>query len=119
ANADDAVRAVAHGDIDVVVQDMNLTPGATSGDEGMALFRRLRQIDAAVPVVLLTAWTSLETAVQMVKEGATDYLAKPWNDDKLLAIVTALLASRHGDRERRGSRSALARSFDLRGIVYQ
>jgi len=85
----------------------------------MALFRRLRQIDTAIPVVLLTAWTSLESAVQMVKEGASDYLSKPWNDDKLLTIVTALLESRRRDRERRGSRAALARSFDLRGIVYE
>jgi len=119
ANAEDAVRAVGRGDVDVVVQDMNFTPGATAGGEGMSLFRRLRQIDAGIPVVLLTAWTSLETAVQMVKEGATDYLAKPWDDEKLLAIVTSLLASRRGDRERRSSHSALARSFDLRGIVYQ
>ena len=119
SSAEEAVRAVARGDIDVVLQDMNFTPGATSGDEGMSLFRRLRQIDAGMPVVLLTAWTSLETAVQMVKEGATDYLAKPWNDDKVLAIVTALLESRRRDRERRGSRAALARSFDLRGIVYE
>jgi DNA-binding NtrC family response regulator len=119
ANADEAVGAVGRGDVDVVVQDMNFTPGATGGGEGMALFRRLRQIDAGIPVVLLTAWTSLETAVQMVKEGATDYLAKPWDDEKLLAIVTSLLAWRRGDRERRSSHSALARSFDLRGIVYQ
>ena len=55
----------------------------------------------------------------MVKEGAADYLAKPWNDEKLLTIVTALLESRRRDRERRGSRAALARSFDLRGIVYE
>ena len=119
ASADDAVRAIGRGDIDVVLQDMNFTPGATSGDEGMALFRRLRQIDPAIAIVLLTAWTSLEAAVQMVKEGATDYLAKPWSDEKLLAIVTALLESRRRDRERRGSRAALARSFDLRGIVYE
>src|SRR4051794_2729420 len=118
-SADDAVRAVGHGDIDVVLQDMNFTPGATSGDEGVALFRRLRQIDTGIPVVLLTAWTSLELAVQMVKEGASDSLSKPWNDEKLLTIVTALLESRRRDRERRGSRAALARSFDLRGIVYE
>ncbi len=118
-NGDEAVRAIGRGDVDVVLQDMNFTPGATSGDEGMALFRRLRQIDAGIPIVLLTAWTSLEAAVQMVKEGAADYLAKPWNDEKVLAIVTALLESRRRDRERRGSRAALARSFDLRGIVYE
>jgi DNA-binding NtrC family response regulator len=118
-NADEALRAVGRGEADVVVQDMNFTPGATSGDEGTALFRRLRQIAPGIPVVLLTAWTSLETAVQLVKEGATDYLAKPWNDGKLLAILTALLEARRGERERRGSRAALAQSFDLRGIVYE
>jgi len=94
SNADEALRAVGRGEVDVVVQDMNFTPGATSGDEGMALFRRLRQIAPGIPVVLLTAWTSLETAVQLVKEGATDYLAKPWNDEKLLTIVTQLLDPR-------------------------
>ena len=119
SSADEAVRAVGRGEVDVVVQDMNFTPGATSGDEGMALFRRLRQVSPGMPVVLLTAWTSLETAVQLVKEGATDYMAKPWNDEKLLAIVTALLESRRGERERRSSRTALAQSFDLCGIVYE
>ena len=119
SNADEALRAVGRGEVDVVVQDMNFTPGATSGDEGMALFRRLRQIAPGIPVVLLTAWTSLETAVQLVKEGATDYLAKPWNDEKLLTIITQLLEARRGERERRGSRAALAQTFDLCGIVYE
>jgi len=116
ADAEDVIR---RGDADLVVQDMNFTPGATSGDQGIALFRALRKIDPAVPVVLLTAWTSLENAVQMVKEGALDYLAKPWNDDKLLAIVRSVLGDRRGERERRRSRAALASTFDLRGIVYE
>jgi len=119
SSARDALDAVARGDVDVVLQDMNFTPGATGGDEGVALFRKLRETEPSLPVVLLTAWTSLETAVRMVKEGASDYLAKPWDDEKLLAIVTTLLASRRGDRERRGSRAAMARSFDLRHIVYE
>jgi len=116
ADAEDVIRA---GDADVVVQDMNFTPGATSGEQGMTLFRALRKIDASVPVILLTAWTSLESAVQMVKEGAVDYLAKPWNDEKLLAIVRSVLADRRGEREQRKSRATLASAFDLRGIVYE
>jgi DNA-binding NtrC family response regulator len=115
----DAQRLVSNGDIDVVLQDMNFSPGATSGDEGVALFRQLRQIEPSLPIVLLTAWTSVETAVQMVKEGAKDYLAKPWNDEKLLAIVNDALAARSGDRERRAGRASLARTFDLCGIVYE
>ena len=71
SSPDVALRAMAQGDVDLVLQDMNFSPGATSGDEGIALFRRLRQSDPDLPVLLLTAWTSLETAVQLVKEGAS------------------------------------------------
>src|SRR5687768_12340594 len=69
STAEGAVKAVERGGVDVVLQDMNFTPGSTSGEEGIQLFRRLRQADPRMPVVLLTAWTSLETAVQLVKEG--------------------------------------------------
>jgi len=119
ATAADAEDVIRRGDADVVVQDMNFTPGATSGEQGITLFRSLRKIDASVPVILLTAWTSLESAVQMVKEGAVDYLAKPWNDEKVLTIVRSVLADRRGDRELRKSRTALSSAFDLRGIVYE
>src|SRR4051812_42399488 len=72
ANPDAALDAVRRGEIDLVLQDMNFSPGATSGEEGIALFRRFRAADPGLPVLLLTAWTSLETAVQLVKEGASD-----------------------------------------------
>src|ERR1051325_1559740 len=73
ANPDAALEQVQRGDIDLVLQDMNSSPGATSGEEGLPLFRRFRAADPELPVLLLTAWTSLETAVQLVKEGASDY----------------------------------------------
>jgi DNA-binding NtrC family response regulator len=95
---DAAARVVERGEAGVVLQDMNFAPGATGGDEGIALFRRVRALDPELPILLMTAWTSLETAVQLVKEGATDYLAKPWNDAKLVATVKALLER----NERRG-----------------
>jgi DNA-binding NtrC family response regulator len=115
--AEGAVRAVERGGVDVVLQDMNFSPGATGGEEGIALFRRLRRADPRMPVVLLTAWTSLETAVQLVKEGATDYLAKPWDDAKLVATVRELLLERTPRRER--TRTSLEKVHDLRGIVYE
>ena len=89
-----ALQVLEGEEIGLVIQDMNFTPGATSGREGIELFRRLRAHDPELPVLALTAWTSLETAVQMVKEGASDYLAKPWDDAKLLAAVRALLEMR-------------------------
>ena len=99
ANPDAAVRQVQSGEIAVALQDMNFAPGATGGDEGVALFRRLREIDPALPILLMTAWTSLETAVQLVKEGAADYLAKPWDDAKLVSTVRALLQAHPPRRE--------------------
>ena len=120
-----SLRAIASGEIDLVLQDMNFTPGETSGEEGIALFRRIHEIDAELPVLLVTAWTSLETAVQLVKEGAADYLAKPWDDAKLLAAVRNLLSVRELRREngrlraeRTRSREALAREYDLCGLIY-
>lgn len=76
---------------DLVVQDMNFSADTTSGDEGVALFGRIRAQRPDLPVILLTAWTRLERAVQLVKAGAADYLAKPWDDAKLLATVHNLL----------------------------
>ena len=99
-NPEAAMRAIERGEIDLVVQDMNFTPGATSGEEGIALFRRLRQMAPEVPVLVLTAWTSLETAVQLVKEGASDYLAKPWDDRKLVDTVRGLLGVRSAAEKR-------------------
>jgi DNA-binding NtrC family response regulator len=76
---------------DLVIQDMNFTADTTSGKEGMQLFNDIRQINPDIPIILITAWTHLETAVELVKSGAADYLAKPWDDDKLLVTVNNLL----------------------------
>jgi DNA-binding NtrC family response regulator len=111
--------------IDLVVQDMNFHADTTSGEEGIALFAQIRARHPDLPVILLTAWTSLESAVDLVKAGAADYLAKPWDDRKLLATVNNLLElsearrelARHRKSEQR-RRSALERDYDLRGFVF-
>jgi DNA-binding NtrC family response regulator len=121
SGSDAAMRALSRNAIDVVVQDMNFTPGATSGEEGIALFRSLRRADPDLPVVLLTAWTSLENAVQLVKEGASDYLAKPWDDAKLVHTIRSLAelrAWRKGEPVHSTTRDAL-RPYDLRNIVFE
>jgi DNA-binding NtrC family response regulator len=123
---DDALAVIEREEVGVVIQDMNFTPGATSGREGVDLYRRMRALDPDLPVLVLTAWTSLETAVQMVKEGASDYLAKPWDDTKLLAGVRNLLRLRElqleNDRlkaERMRAREGIADRYDLCGMLYE
>ena len=111
--------------IDLVIADMNFSADTTSGDEGAELFRALRARRADLPVILLTAWTHLESAVQLVKAGAADYLSKPWDNDKLLATVENLLelaeATRERDRlqgERVQRRERLSEQYDLCNIVF-
>src|SRR5580692_8114386 len=111
--------------VDLVVADMNFSADTTSGEEGTALFRALRANQPDLPVILLTAWTHLESAVQLVKAGAADYIGKPWDNDKLLATVENLLELAEANRERqrlqnelRRRRERLAEQYDLRGIVF-
>ena len=110
--------------VDLVVQDMNFDADTTSGDEGVALFHAIRSSYPDLPVILLTAWTRLEAAVELVRAGAADYLGKPWDDHKLLATVNNLLELSETRRElarlqrsERRRRDALA-EYDLRGLVY-
>ena len=112
--------------VDLVIQDMNFLREATSGAEGIALFREIRAARPDVPIVLLTAWMHLETAVELVKAGASDYVAKPWDDARLLTSVRNLLdlASARAEAEtlrarNREARASLAARFDLKGIVYE
>lgn len=119
------LQRLADGDIDLIIQDMNFTQDTTSGEEGVALFGDIRATYPDMPVILLTAWTRLETAVELVKAGAADYVSKPWDDDKLLATVCNLLelgeVSREVQRlskERNRHLSELSKQFDLTGMVF-
>src|ERR1700730_8636600 len=111
--------------VDLVIADMNFSTDTTSGEEGAALFRALRAQQPDLPVVLLTAWTHLESAVQLVKAGAADYIGKPWDNDKLLATWENLLELAESTRERqklqdeqRRRRERLAKQYDLCGTVF-
>jgi DNA-binding NtrC family response regulator len=105
---------------------MNFRREATSGEEGVALFKELRALHPDVPVILLTAWTHLETAVDLVKAGAADYIAKPWDDARLLTTVRNLLELRAAVEEnvatragRAEARARLAERYDLKGLIYE
>ncbi len=122
---DDGLAMLDREHVDLVVQDMNFSADTTSGEEGVALFRAIRDRHPDLPVILLTAWTHLPTAVELVKAGAADYLSKPWDDTKLLATAENLLELGESTREvsrlrgeRRAHRSELSQKFDLRGAVF-
>jgi DNA-binding NtrC family response regulator len=123
---EEGLRVLAEEPVDLIIQDMNFRKETTSGEEGVALFHAIRERYPSLPIVLLTAWTHLETAVDLVKAGAADYLAKPWDDARLLTTVRNLLELRrlsleqeHAARRRAESRAALAARFDLCGLVFE
>ncbi|MEO8212524.1 MAG: sigma-54 dependent transcriptional regulator, partial [Myxococcales bacterium] len=126
SGAAQALDVIADEDIGVVVHDMNFTHDSTNGEEGVALFRAIKKLDPDLPTVLLTAWGSLETAVQLIKEGANDYMAKPWDDQKLVRTVQNLVQMRDLHQENRRMRGqslrrrrTLAARYDLRGLIYE
>ena len=125
ASPEAALALVAEEEVGVVLQDMNFAAATTSGEEGAKLLADIHGLDPELPVVLMTAWASLEMAVQLVKQGASDYLAKPWDDAKLVTTVKNLLRLREVQQENTRlrarsahARAALASRFDLRGILY-
>jgi DNA-binding NtrC family response regulator len=87
---------------DVVLLDMNFARGADSGAEGLSWLQTILEIDPGLVVVLMTAYGDVSTAVSAIKSGATDFVLKPWQNEKLVATVTAAL-------ELRGTRDEVAR----------
>ena len=76
---------------DVILLDMNFTVDSTSGAEGFMWLERILQIDPSAIVVLITAYGDVETAVRAIKAGATDFVLKPWQNEKLLATINSAL----------------------------
>ncbi|MBL8138256.1 MAG: sigma-54-dependent Fis family transcriptional regulator [Acidobacteria bacterium] len=80
-------RALELKDYDVVLIDLNYSRDTTSGEEGLDLLRRIRLADESLPVVVMTAWGSVDVAVEAMRRGARDFIQKPWDNERLLAIV--------------------------------
>ncbi|HKQ61380.1 MAG TPA: sigma-54 dependent transcriptional regulator [Candidatus Polarisedimenticolaceae bacterium] len=81
------LRALDEQDFDVLLIDLNYARDTTSGREGLDLLGRIQAIDAALPVVVMTAWGSVELAVEAMRRGARDFVQKPWDNARLLAIL--------------------------------
>jgi two-component system NtrC family response regulator len=83
---EDIIRYVSEADFDLVLLDMNFSV-SINGEEGIELLRKIKILKPSVPVILITAWASLELAVRGIKLGASDFVTKPWNNFQLLKII--------------------------------
>ena len=80
---------LAEHDFDAVLLDMNFGPGESSGMQGLEWLGRILQIDPKMVVVMITAHGNVDTAVEAMKRGATDFVAKPWQNEKVVATLSA------------------------------
>jgi len=81
------LAAVDARDFDVALIDLNYTRDTTSGEEGLTLLSRLQQLDTPMPVVVMTAWGTVDLAVEAMRRGARDFIQKPWDNERVLAVV--------------------------------
>ncbi len=81
------LAALEAREFDAVLMDLNYTRDTTSGEEGLDLLARIRALDSTVPVVVMTAWATVDVAVEAMRRGARDFIQKPWDNPRLLAIV--------------------------------
>jgi DNA-binding NtrC family response regulator len=87
ASPSDVAEALARQSFDVALIDLNYTRDTTSGQEGLDLLSRMRELDPTLPVVVMTAWGSVELAVSAIQRGASDFVQKPWDNARLLTIL--------------------------------
>jgi DNA-binding NtrC family response regulator len=115
----EVMTLLAREPVDVLLMDMNYARDTTSGREGLDLLARVRAHDAALRVVVLTAWGSVAGAVASMRLGAADYVEKPWDDDRLLAIVRAQaeLARAHRANQRLTAENRRLRARALPPLV--
>jgi DNA-binding NtrC family response regulator len=102
ASPAEVLQAVTSHELDAVLMDLNYTRDTTSGKEGLDLLARLRAVDETLPVVVITAWASVSLAVEAMRQGARDFVEKPWDNTRLLSILRTQVelgrALRRGER---------------------
>ncbi len=81
------LEALGQSDYDVLLIDLNYTRDTTSGQEGLDLLTRLKEMDSRLPVIVMTAWGNIDLAVESIKRGARDFIQKPWENERLVSLV--------------------------------
>jgi DNA-binding NtrC family response regulator len=118
------LKAIDVHELDVVLIDLNYARDTTSGSEGLDLLSRIRAVDPTLPVVVMTAWGSVDLAVEAMRRGARDFIQKPWDNARLLAVLRtqvdlgeALRRGRRLEAENMALRDSVAETNDLPQIV--
>lgn len=113
----EAIEAVSSRSFGCALLDLNYTRDTTSGQEGLELIARLRELDPELPIVVMTAWGTIDLAVQAVRAGAGDFIEKPWDNPRLLSVLRNQLALGQARRaaQRLRAENALLRAEERDG----
>ncbi len=101
SSVEQIIDAVRSRDLDVVLMDLNYVRGETSGRQGLDVLARMCHIDESLPVVVMTAWGSIELAVEAMRRGARDFVQKPWENERLLSVLRTQVELSRALRESR------------------
>ncbi len=82
-----AIAVIRHDDVSLILMDLNYSRDTTSGEEGLSLISAIRQYNELVPIVVMTGWGTIDVAVAAIKKGASDFIQKPWENDRLLMTI--------------------------------
>ncbi len=99
ASPAEALSAIESREFDAALMDLNYTRDTTSGQEGLDLLTRIQMLDSTLPVIVMTAWSSIEVAVEAMRRGARDFVQKPWENTRLLAILRTQIDLRQALRQ--------------------
>jgi len=108
-NPNSLPSVIKQNNIDVILLDMNFTAGVNTGNEGLFWLKQIQDIDPAISVVMITAYGDVELAVTAVKQGAFDFILKPWDNNKLKTTLNAALKLRKSKIETEHYRSTADR----------
>jgi DNA-binding NtrC family response regulator len=123
------LKALESGDFHVLLMDLNYSRDTTSGKEGLDVLSRIQATDSTLPVVVMTAWGNVSLAVETMRRGARDFIQKPWENERLLAIIRTQIelaqALRRGNRleaenlmlREKEPQSLIAESPSMKGVI--
>jgi DNA-binding NtrC family response regulator len=121
-NPENLKKLLSQNSIDLVMLDMNFKSAIHTGNEGLFWLRKIKELSPAISVIMITAYGDIDLAVNSLKEGASDFMVKPWHNEKLLSTITEVLQKKSIDKtsskvaERSSSSEMLGDSLAMQDI---
>ena len=116
SNPVEALEVIKEEKLELIILDMNFTM-ETTGEEGLELLKKIKQLLPSIPVILITAWGSISLAVEGMKAGAADFITKPWNNLHFMQSVRTALSLSSREEKSRLTRKALDEQYNFKSII--